>query len=169
MHLPVSWDDLGGSEIIRESLWAQNPELSMCRGAEPTTVLGERFPEVLCWTTLQTNLLSCHVAYFKVGHSKYTPWWMFSMNIIQWFLTINSRDGDHRSRWRRETIPGRRNCICKGPEAWQRTVYGSSGKFFVAAIQGSISWRVSQGLLIVRDEAGSGFEGEGERLWSRSV
>ncbi|XP_022349314.1 tetratricopeptide repeat protein 23-like [Enhydra lutris kenyoni] len=32
-------------------------------------------------------------------------------------LTLLQRTSNSSSRWRRETIPGRRNCICKGPEA----------------------------------------------------
>ncbi|XP_044935396.1 tetratricopeptide repeat protein 23-like isoform X2 [Mustela putorius furo] len=31
-------------------------------------------------------------------------------------LTLLQRASNSSSRWRRETIPGRRNCICKGPE-----------------------------------------------------
>ncbi|XP_060490442.1 tetratricopeptide repeat protein 23-like isoform X3 [Panthera onca] len=32
-------------------------------------------------------------------------------------LTLMQRASSHSSRWRRETIPGRRHCICKGTEA----------------------------------------------------
>ncbi|XP_032707191.1 tetratricopeptide repeat protein 23-like isoform X2 [Lontra canadensis] len=32
-------------------------------------------------------------------------------------LTLLQRTSNSSSRWRRETVPGRRNCICKGPEA----------------------------------------------------
>lgn len=80
---------------------------------------------------------------------------------------VSWRASNSSSRWRRETIPGRRNCICKGPEAWQRTVYWSNGKFFMASIQVAFP----RGYCKVADCKGCGTdtEEEGERPWGRSV